>query len=142
MNHSFMKFGIFLVCNIFASVLLLSGPSLAVTVEKAGVKIMEKETVGKYLSDGNGMTLYRYTRDEKDNSNCIEGCAVNWPPFYADTTAVEDGLEPGDFAVINRTDSRQQTTYKGLPLYYFKNDKFPGDTFGDGIGDVWFLITP
>jgi predicted lipoprotein with Yx(FWY)xxD motif len=29
-----------------------------------------------------------------------------------------------------------------MPLYYFKDDKYPGDTFGHGIGGVWFLVTP
>lgn len=142
MNNGFTKFGVLLVCILIASVIFLSGPAMADTAEKNGVKIMEKEAVGKYLSDGNGMTLYRFTKDEKNTSHCIEGCAVNWPPFHADPTAVEESLKPNDFAVITRADSRQQTTYKGSPLYYFIKDKFPGDTFGDGIGDVWFLVTP
>ena len=142
MNLSFSRSGVLLVCSLIASVILLSGLVLADTVEKVAVKIMEKEAVGKYLSDGEGMTLYRFTKDEMNNSHCIEGCAVNWPPFYIDPAAEADGLEPSDFAVITRSDSRQQTTYKGMPLYYFKNDKFPGDTFGDGVGDVWFLVTP
>ena len=107
-----------------------------------GVKIMEKELVGKFLTDGKNMTLYYLSKDEKNISNCTDGCAVNWPPFYVDPSAVIEGCESSDFATITRTDGRQQTTYKGMPLYYFKNDKYPGDTFGQGIGDVWFLVIP
>jgi predicted lipoprotein with Yx(FWY)xxD motif len=55
---------------------------------------------------------------------------------------VVEGCESSDFTTIKRIDGRQQTTYKGMPLYYFKNDKYPGDTFGHGIGDVWFWVTP
>ena len=142
MNHGFSKSGFILLCSLISFVCLPPGQILADTAEKVAVKIMEKETVGKYLADAYGMSLYRFTKDEQNNSHCIEGCAVNWPPFHADSAEVEEGLEPGDFAVITRTDSRQQTTYQGMPLYYFKNDKFPGDTFGDGIGDVWYLVTP
>jgi len=103
---------------------------------------MEKEAVGTYLTDGNGMTLYSFARDEKNISHCIEGCAINWPPYYVDLKAVGKGLNPDDFAVITRSDGRQQTTFKGMPLYYFKNDKYPGDTFGDGLGGAWSLIKP
>ena len=142
MKNTPNRFWQVLICSFITGIILLANQPISRAGETAGVKIMEKEAVGKYLSDGNGMTLYRFIRDEKNNSHCIEGCAANWPPFFADPSAVKDGLEPGNFAVITRTDSRQQTTYKGMPLYYFKNDKFPGDTFGDGIGDVWFLVTP
>jgi len=143
MRNTFNEIKLLLIFGLIVSGVLLSArQSVAEATEKAGLKIMAKEGVGKYLADGNGITLYRFTKDEMNNSHCLEGCAVNWPPFYFDPAAVEDGLEPGDFAVITRTDSRQQTTYQGMPLYYFKNDKFPGDTFGDGIGDVWFIVTP
>ena len=80
--------------------------------------------------------------NEKNSSKCIEGCAVNWPPFRLDPSAAVWECEPGDFATITRSDGLQQTTYKGMPLYYFKNDKYPGDTFGHGIGGAWFLVTP
>ncbi len=143
MRNTFNKIKLLLILGLIGSGVLLSArQSVAEAAEKAGLKIMAKEGIGKYLADGNGITLYRFTKDEMNNSHCLEGCAVNWPPFYFDPAVVENGLEPGDFAVITRTDSRQQTTYQGMPLYYFKNDKFPGDTFGDGIGDVWFIVTP
>jgi len=103
---------------------------------------MAKEVLGKYMADGMGIALYSFGKDEKNISSCLEGCAVNWPPFYLDPSAAVDGCEPGDFASITRSDGLQQTTYKGMPLYYFKDDKYPGDTFGHGIGDVWFLVAP
>ena len=33
-------------------------------------------------------------------------------------------------------------TYKGLPLYYYKGDKNPGDTNGNNIGGVWSVVKP
>jgi len=142
MQSNFSRFWVLFILNFLTAGILLAGQSLARADENVGVKIMEKELVGSYLADGNGITLYSSTRDEKNISNCNEGCAVNWPPFYADPAAVIQGCESSDFVTITRTDGRDQTTYKGMPLYYFKNDKYPGDTFGHGIGDVWFLVTP
>ena len=142
MKNNISAFWVLFVLSFFTSVILLSAQILARADEIVGVKIMEKEMVGNYLADGKGITLYSFSRDEKNISNCNEGCAVNWPPFYFEPTAVIKCCESSDFAAITRTDGRDQTTYKGMPLYYFKNDKYPGDTFGNGIGDVWFLVTP
>ncbi len=142
MQSNFSKLWVLLILNFLTAGILQADHSLARADEIVGVKIMVKELVENYLADGNGITLYSYTRDKKNISNCIEGCAVNWPPFYADPTAVIQGCDSSDFATITRTDGRHQTTYKGMPLYYFKNDKYPGDTFGHGIGDVWFLVIP
>ena len=33
-------------------------------------------------------------------------------------------------------------TLNGHPLYYFASDQSPGDTNGQGIGDVWFVVSP
>ena len=142
MNNIFLKFWFLFIFSFFVTGNLLSGQTLARADEMVGIKVMRKELVGNFLADGNGMTLYYFSKDEKKMSNCIEGCAVNWPPFYVDPSAVVEGYESSDFATITRTDGKQQTTYKGMPLYYFKNDKYPGDIYGHGIGDVWFLVTP
>jgi len=137
---SFFSFFIFFIC--FAGVFLLAGQPVQGAENPSGIQIMEKEVLGKYLADATGITLYAFKKDEKNSSNCIEGCAANWPPFYLDPSAAVAGFEPGDFATITRSDGLRQTTYKGMPLYYFKNDRYPGDTFGHGIGDAWFLVTP
>jgi predicted lipoprotein with Yx(FWY)xxD motif len=31
-------------------------------------------------------------------------------------------------------------TYNGWPLYYFANDAAPGDTNGQGLNDVWYVV--
>jgi len=131
-----------LVLGFFVSAALLSEEVTASEVNKIGVKIMQKEELGNFLAAGNGMTLYSFTRDEKNVSHCIEGCAVNWPPFHIDPSAIIEGCKSSDFAAITRKDGRKQTTYKNIPLYHFINDKYPGDTFGQGIGKVWFVVTP
>jgi len=43
--------------------------------------------------------------------------------------------------VINRPDGSKQLAYDGWPLYYFSNDVNPGDTNGQGVGNVWYACT-
>jgi predicted lipoprotein with Yx(FWY)xxD motif len=143
MRNMFIKSRLVLILGLVtASIILAPDRSTSLAGETSGPKIMEKEVIGKYLADDNGMSLYSFAKDEKNSSNCIEGCALNWPPFNVEISAIGEGLEADDFGVITRADGLPQTTYKGMPLYYFKNDKYPGDTFGEGLGDAWFLIKP
>ena len=51
-------------------------------------------------------------------------------------------LQPADFATITREDGKQQTTYKGMPLYYFAADKAASDTKGQGVKDLWTVAAP
>lgn len=142
MQNNLSTFWVLSVFCFFTAGILFSVQTPAKADEMVGIKIMEKELLGNFLADGKGLSLYSFSKDKKNVSNCTEGCAVNWPPFYVDPAAVPGGGDPNDFSAITRADNRQQTTYKGMPLYYFKNDKYPGDTFGHGIGGVWFLVTP
>jgi predicted lipoprotein with Yx(FWY)xxD motif len=33
-------------------------------------------------------------------------------------------------------------TYNKMPLYYWVGDAKPGDTMGQGVGGVWYVISP
>lgn len=91
-----------------------------------------------YLTDGNGMTLYLFTKDMADLNACTGQCLVNWPILSADHLLLADGLNSGDFGSFRRTDGAVQATYKGWPLYYWAKDAKPGDATGDGVGKVWY----
>ena len=55
---------------------------------------------------------------------------------------ISGSLKAEDFATIDREDGKKQTTYKGLPLYYFAGDKAASDTNGQGVKDVWTAAAP
>lgn len=106
------------------------------------VKVAEKPGLGFYLTDAGGMTLYMFKKDSPGMSACSGGCIDNWPIYYQEHVAPPEGVMGEDFATITRGDGAMQTTFRGYPLYYFKGDASPGDTKGEGIKEVWYVIDP
>jgi predicted lipoprotein with Yx(FWY)xxD motif len=98
-----------------------------------------ESTKGKVLTNDNGMTLYVFDKDSSGKSACNGPCAGNWPPLMANA----DAMAMGDYSVITREDGSKQWTYKGRPLYTWKNDKKPGDITGDGfLNGAWHIAQP
>ncbi len=106
------------------------------------VMIGTGKPVGNYLTDGEGRTLYYFTKDSSGQSACTGDCLKNWPAFTADTFSVPSGLSPDDFGTITRDDGTKQVTYKGSPLYYFIRDTKRGQVNGQAVGKVWYVIDP
>ena len=96
-----------------------------------------KTAAGTVLTDPKGMTLYTYDKDEAGKSNCVDQCAVNWPPAMAMPT----DKPVGDLTIITRPDGTKQWADEGKPLYTFIQDKKPGDITGDKMKDVWHAVT-
>ena len=102
--------------------------------------------LGQILTDDAGMTLYMFTPDRRNVSNCEGGCLAAWPPFMLKTgeslndVAVPDNLRRSQLGVAMRFDGSRQVTYGGWPLYYWARDKVAGDVTGQGVGGVWFVL--
>jgi predicted lipoprotein with Yx(FWY)xxD motif len=99
-------------------------------------------TLGNFLVDGNGKTLYFFSSDVGGQSKCTGSCLAEWKVYYAPNIQPGDGVSASDFGTITRTDGDMQTTYKGWPLYYFIDDEKPGDTKGEGDDGIWFVAKP
>jgi predicted lipoprotein with Yx(FWY)xxD motif len=121
------------------AVLAVTGIAFA---DHHAVKVAKKDGIGSYLTDIKGMTLYTFKKDTPGKSACEGPCVDNWPLFYRETVGPKDGLAAKDFGTITRADGKKQTTYKGMPLYYFIKDAKPGDTAGNGAKDVWSVAKP
>ena len=107
------------------------------------VAVSKQGPLGSHLVDANGMTLYLFTKDEPNVSNCAGGCTDTWPPLLADGGPVAgEGLDAGRLATIQREDGSNQVTYKGRPLYHFASDQNPGDNLGQDRGGVWYVVSP
>lgn len=113
----------------------------------AGAATVEAKPVGSagtVLVAANGMTLYIFTKDVKDSgkSACLTGCIDTWPALTVAAGATPAGGTgvTGKFGTITRDDGTIQVTYNGLPLYFFKNDKAPGDA--NGVYANWEAVKP
>lgn len=98
-------------------------------------------SLGTFLVDGSGNTLYLFVPDDQGDSTCYDACAGKWPPLTADVTAGA-GVDATLLGTTTRTDGTIQATYNGWPLYYFAADSQPGDTNGQGINEIWYVISP
>jgi predicted lipoprotein with Yx(FWY)xxD motif len=105
--------------------------------------VASSDQLGKFLVDGKGMTLYMFTKDTKDTSNCYDKCATAWPPLLqSDKPTVKDGADASQLGTTTRKDGSVQVTYAGMPLYYYFKDKAAGDVTGQKNNDVWYVVAP
>lgn len=93
---------------------------------------------GKYLTDFQGQTLYTFDKDTNGVSNCSGQCLIDWPAYTSG--AVAQSTFPENISVITRSDGSKQFAWKGMPLYYFKSDKNPGEISGDNVGGFHIVI--
>ncbi len=121
-------------------VVLADGEGIGITAPEASV-IVTSSALGDILTDDQGNTLYLFTPDEQGPSVCYDNCAAAWPPLL-EGPAAGDGTDPALFGTVARDDGTTQLTYGGWPLYYFANDSAPGDTNGQGVNDVWYVVSP
>ncbi len=106
------------------------------------VNLGKTDTLGSFLVDGKGMTLYLFTKDTPNTSVCYDNCATAWPPLLTTGTPVAgDGVDASKLGTITRTDGTIQVTYNGWPLYYYAKDKAPGDVVGQDVGGVWYVVS-
>lgn len=110
------------------------------------LNVISNSTVGQYVSDGTGRTLYRFDKDtaHPSASNCADQCATTWPPLTVarGQSLFTEGVDPQQVGFIERADGTCQVTVGGWPVYYFSKDQNPGDLLGQGIGGTWFAVDP
>src|SRR6476620_6289647 len=123
----------------FLLVLVLSSVAAAADTT---VMVTQDAKLGPILTDPKGMTLYLFTKDTPGVSACYGGCATAWPPLIASGDLSLPAGTPGTLGTITRTDGAKQVTYNGAPLYYYATDKAAGDTTGQNVGKVWFVVAP
>ncbi len=113
-------------------------------VESAATVMIGKDAkLGDFLVDAKGMSLYLYTKDTPNTSVCYDKCATAWPPLLTEgTPAVSEGIDAAKLGTTTRTDGTKQVTFNGWPLYYYIKDTKAGDVVGQGVGTVWYLLTP
>jgi predicted lipoprotein with Yx(FWY)xxD motif len=122
---------------------LWAGPYAPANAQSAPtVGTRDAPGLGTILTDSAGMALYRYTPDAPGVSTCYGGCAAAWPPLLVQGDPIApDGLG-GTLGTTTRQDGSQQLTFNGMPLYRYAADTEPDDVYGQGVGNVWFVVNP
>jgi predicted lipoprotein with Yx(FWY)xxD motif len=122
-----------------------ASPSPSPVTTKATIAVATNAKLGKILVDGSGMTVYLFVADTGTTSTCYTTCATFWPPVLtAGAAKAGAGAKASLLGTSTRTDGTTEVTYAGHPLYYFLQDKKPGDATGqavNGFGGLWWVIS-
>lgn len=113
-----------------------SASSSSSTVQTATATIAGKSVT--FLTNSRGMTLYYRTTDTS-TLVCSGSCASAWPPFISSTTPTSSASLSGTLSVQTNANG-SQVMYNGHPLYTFSGDSAAGQTKGEGIAGVWFVV--
>ena len=117
-----------------------AAPATTAAQETSGTTVaVANSKLGDILVDGEGRTLYAFTKDQGDQSACSGECATNWPALTGTATA-GTGAQASLLSTATQASGTDQVTYDGKLLYHFAGDAKPGDTNGQGVGTVWFAV--
>ncbi|HTD49444.1 MAG TPA: hypothetical protein VK771_02525 [Acidimicrobiia bacterium] len=91
-----------------------------------------------------GRTVYMFLPDGTSKTSRVPGSLkALWPAVVAPGAAiVGTGLSASKLAVDLQADGSHQVAYNGHLLYTFAQDTAPGDAKGQGLGHIWFALSP
>jgi predicted lipoprotein with Yx(FWY)xxD motif len=115
-------------------------------VPRATIKVAPSK-LGRILVDGRGRTLYLFTIETASSIQCTSAnlnCTRLWPPLLtASKPRAGAGVNARLLGSVRRTrPAGLQVTYNGHPLYFYLDDKKPGDTLGQGAFGIWYVVSP
>lgn len=101
-------------------------------------------SLGVFLVNSQGQTLYMTDADPEGTSGCYDECATAWPPLATTGDPIASGaVIAKDLSTSTRTDAITQVVYGGHPLYTYSLDTAPGQTTGQGLvqqGGTWWVV--
>ncbi len=128
------------------SLLLITAITLTLATAHATstISVAQHDEHGAFLTDAGGISLYLFLTDQQgEPSSCTDTCAQSWPPLLAtEEPTASEGADQSLLGTSVRADGTTQVTYNGWPVYYFLRDQEPGDALGQGLGNVWYLVSP
>lgn len=136
---------------LLGAVLVLAGCDAGGSNEEeppgAEVAVAQNDSLGAYLVDESGVSLYLFVDEEGNPAPCTsDACLEAWPPFSTEGDPVAgNGTDASLLGTIEGPDGATQVVYNGWPLWYFAGDQGPGDVNGQGIvsfGGTWLLVSP
>lgn len=112
----------------------------------AGAITVRRSRFGRVIFDGGGRALYLFTRERTARPRCYGPCAVAWPPLLVTRAPrAGAGARSALIGTTRRRDGTRQATYRGHPLYYYVDDREPGQILCHDVvefGGTWLVVTP
>ncbi|HEV3227572.1 MAG TPA: hypothetical protein VGZ52_12080 [Acidimicrobiales bacterium] len=102
-------------------------------------------TIGQaILVNGAGKTVYMYMPDGTATTSSVPaGLKGVWPALTATgTPTAGTGVDQSKLKSNSQPDGTSIVSYNGHLLYNFSNDSAPGDAKGQGLGGIWFVLSP
>lgn len=118
-------------------------PSEEAPPASAAALAVAESSLGEIVVDGEGLTVYMFDNDTQGAgaSTCEGQCATNWPAVTTDSEMPEVEGVTGEVGTITGVDGATQITLNGWPLYYFAGDTAAGDVAGQGVNEVWWVLS-
>lgn len=116
--------------------------SNAAATGQGGIHVA-KTSLGKVLVDPNGFTVYTFTRDKMNKSNCDAACLHFWP-----AVSPSGAKAAGVMGKLGQTQDMSGSpiaTVNGMPIYTYSGDHNPGDVLGQNstkFGGHWYAVSP
>jgi predicted lipoprotein with Yx(FWY)xxD motif len=88
-------------------------------------------SLGKILVDSSGFTLYRFTKDGRNQDTCarISQCLSTWPALTTSGKPLAGpGVRASLLSTIRLPNGKKQVTYAGHALYRYANAEERGET--------------
>jgi predicted lipoprotein with Yx(FWY)xxD motif len=121
-----------------------SGSSAAAGSTSAAALATGNTSLGTVVVDGRGLTVYVFDKDTQNSgaSSCSGACAAQWPAV--ETTVAKPAVTgvTGTVGTITGVDGKKQVTLDGRPLYTYAGDSSAGDVTGQGVGGIWWAVSP
>lgn len=126
-----------------ASAPAASTPAADATTTTYTVTARAVDGVGTVVTDSNGMTLYRYDKDEPSPSKwtCKGACVKTWIPVIVPESVQTSGVAKSLLGTVHR-DGQPQLTLAGWPLYRYVGDTAAGQANGQGKDGAWHAVAP
>ena len=139
-----MRFGLVVIGVLLVLATTVTIASATSRTSSATIVRVVRTPAGPVLGTASGRTLYVFVDDllTRAPSACTGDCAHDWVPMpAAGRITVRTGVS-GRVGTIVRSDGERQLTMDGRPLYLFSGDRGPGDIRGNGVGNLWWAMTP
>jgi predicted lipoprotein with Yx(FWY)xxD motif len=129
-----------------AVVAVLAPAAMSSRSAERGTLTTHSSRFGQILFDGKGFVLYGFTKDPRGRSVCRGACAAAWPPYLVRSAPrAGPGVKRSLLGTTRRPDGKLQVTYAGNPLYYYVDDRQPGQILCQNVsefGGLWLVARP